>query len=431
MNSGGVFDIRRLVEQAQSLTTPVVPNKEHPIGLRLSDNHSLSPSGGGTGGPRLRLPKQAGGLRTLREIVARDVLDLTPDETQTAWHFLLNKPTLCTTLRAPTISDLLELGFPVSAEDAQRIRAVAIAIVLRQSERDTQGFQQSHNADADLRIAAAGRLVVVTSRNNSSVSVDAWADIRWVRSARALSRRLESLRKAATPSAQRAGSRRSAMLLLGDELSEAINETANSDMEQVLHDVAAIHSYDLQVLRNPRRFAGGVLDTIRNTPPSLLIIAASPGSQIDVISSAYREAATNPRISNLGNCSATELVDDFREALGAAAGVSPALQLRPQYEAAEVEKVADTGLKVPGIWPVKNPGQQRLHSRFGIFIENLDDGRWYTRDQSGHADSVIKRYRRISRQLEHEADLAIDGKQISKHKGYVGAVVSLDEMRGV
>ena len=51
--------------------------------------------------------------------------------------------------------------------------------------------------------------------------------------------------------------------------------------------------------------------------------------------------------------------------------------------------------------------------------------------QSGHADSVIKRYHRTRRLLEHNGDFAIDGRQIPKHKGYIGAVVSLDDMREV
>ena len=340
MNSSGVFDIRRLVEQAKNLTTPVGQAKEHPLGLQLSDNHSLSPSEGGNGGPRLRLPKRPDGLRTLQDIVGRDVLDLNPDQTCAAWHFLLNKPSLCAPLRAPTVSELLEAGFPVSADES-RIRAVALAAVLHgPAQRDI---------DADLRIAAVGQLVVVTSRDNPAVSLNAWAEIRWVRSARALSRGLESLHKAATPAAQRAGSRKTAMLLLDDELSDAIND--DSSIEQILRGVAAVYSYDLRVLRNPRRFAGGVLDTIRSTPPSLLIVAASPGTQIDAIISAYRDAATTPRISHLGDCDSTELVNDLREAFGAAAGISPALQLKPPYETVEAEEIAGTGLRFQAFGP--------------------------------------------------------------------------------
>jgi len=221
------------------------------------------------------------------------------------------------------------------------------------------------------------------------------------------------------------------MLLLGDELADVIDSGADSDIEQVLSHVAAVHGYDLRVLRRPRRYTGNVLDVIRSTPPSLLVIAASPESSIDTISAAYRDAATTPCVSHLGDCDFRELVDDFREALGAAAGISPALELRWRRELAEAEDVADTELTVAGVWPVKHPGQRQIHDGFGLFVENLEDGYWYTRDRAGHADSVVKRYRRISRQLEHDADFALDGRTIPKHKGYVGAVVSLDEMRGV
>jgi hypothetical protein len=146
----------------------------------------------------------------------------------------------------------------------------------------------------------------------------------------------------------------------------------------------------------------------------------------------YRASATTPRVSHLGDCDSKELVDDFREALGAAAGISPALQSRLRRELVEIEEAAVGRYDVPGVWPVEHPGQRQRHDRTEqLYVENLDDGLWYSPDTAGHADTVIKRYRRISRQLEHDADIAQDGRQIPKHKGDVGAVVSLDEMHGV
>jgi hypothetical protein len=219
---------------------------------------------------------------------------------------------------------------------------------------------------------------------------------------------------------------------LGDELADAIDANPDNNIEQVLLEAAAVHGYGLRVLRRPRRYAGNVLDVVRSTPPSLLVIAASPESNVDVISSAYRAAATAPCISHLGNCHSAELADDFREALGAAAGISPALQPRPRHELTDAEDKVTVDFNVTGIWPVEHPGQSQRHNQSGwLYIENLEDGYWYTRDTAGHANTVVKRYRRISRRLEHDADFAKDGKIIPKHKGHVGAVVSLDEMHGV
>jgi hypothetical protein len=343
----------------------------------------------------------------------------------------LNKPTLCAPLQAPAVSELLAEGFPVAAGASPQIRAVALAVVLRRHELATTSSGHDHDEEDDVRIAGVGRLVVVTDPKNPAVSLDAWTDIRWVQSARALSRGLEQLLRTATPSARQAGKRKTAMLVLGDSLAEAVEADSDSDIERILLDVAAVHSYDLQILRRPRRHVGNILDVVRNTPPSLLVVAASPEPNVDVVISTYRASATGPSVSNLGNCESTELLDDFREALGAAAGVSPALQLRQRREATESKEPPEGKYDVPGVWPVENPGQRQRHDRFGLYVENLDDGYWYSPDTAGHADSIVKRYRRIGRKLEHDADIGKDGKRIPKHKGDTGAVVSLDEMHGV
>lgn len=423
-----MFDLRRLVEQAHSLATPDAPRRQHPLGLGLPATHSLSPS---EGEPKLRIPKRADGLQALQAIVVRDVLDLTLSEVAAAWHFLLNKPGLCAPLRAPTVSELLTVGFPVAPDAGLRIRAAALAVVLRRRQLDTPEISRHNDEEDEVRIAGVGRLVVVTDPNNPAVSLDAWTDIRWVRSARALSRGMESLYRTAMPSARQAGSRKTAMLLLGDELADAVDANSDSDFEQVLSDVAAVHSYSLQILRRPRRHVGNIIDVVRNTPPSLLVIAASAGRNVDIISSTYRASASSPRVSNLGDCNSAELLDDFREALGAAAGISPALQPRPRHELVEVEEATAGRYDVSGVWPVEQPGQRQRHDKFGLYVENLADGYWYSPDTAGHASSVIKRFRRIGRQLEHDADIAQDGKRIPKHKGSVGSVVSLDEMHGV
>jgi hypothetical protein len=221
------------------------------------------------------------------------------------------------------------------------------------------------------------------------------------------------------------------MLLLGDDLADAVDAHPDRNIEQVLLDVAAVHSYDLQILRRPRRYAGNALDAVRNTPPGLLVVAAPSEGNVDAITSAYRAAATVPCVSHLGDCDWTELVDDFREALGAAAGISPALHPRLRRELVEVEEATAARYNVPGVWPVEHPGQRQRHDRFGLYVENLDDGFWYSPDTAGHATTVIKKYRRNSRQLVHVADIAQDGGIINKHKGEVGAEVSLDEMHGV
>lgn len=423
-----MFDLRRLVEQARRLSTPAVPAKQHPLGLSLPATHRLSPS---EGEPALRIPKRAEGLNWLRDIVAREVLDLTDTETAAAWHHILDKPSLCVSLRAPSVTDLLAHGFPVPDGAELRIRAVALAVVLTHGGAHPPGSARLDGEEGfDVRVAGVGRLVVVADPKNAAVSLDAWTDIRWVRSARALSRELEPLYRSALPSAQQAGSRRSVTLVLGDDLADSVDASASNDIEQVLASVAAIHSYQLRILRRPRRFLGNILDVVSSTPPSLLVIASPPEPNVDSICAAYRSSATAPSVSHLGECDSTELVNDFREALAAAVGVSPGLQSRWR-EPVEDETLAVVRYSVPGIWPVEHPGQRQRHDRFGLYVESLQDGYWYTPDTAGHADSVIKRYRRIGRQLEHDADIAQDGKKIPKHKGEVGAVVSLDEMHGV
>lgn len=407
-----------------------MPKNEHPLGLGLRDNYSLSPDEGGRGGPKFRIPKIVDGLNLLRSITERNVLDLKPEERRAAWHVLLNKPSLCAPLRPPSQSGLLAAGFPVSDVAASKLRAVALAVVIR-GRTDSQRDALDVDSYSEARIAGVGQLVVVTADNNAAVSLDAWADIRWVRSARALSIGLENLYKAATPAAQRMGRRRSEILLLGDELADSIEAHEREDIESALSVIAAVHGYELRVLQRPRRHTGNVLDALRAMPPSLLVVAAPPGPEIEAIVSEYRDSASAPRISHIGNSSSTELIDNFRDEMGAASGVSPALTLLSGPDALEEGNRSQPRFHVPGVWPVRNQGQRQLHDSFGVFIESLEDGRWYTRDKSGHAGSAIKRYRRVGRRLEHEADIGADGKEMAKHKGYIGETVNLNEMRGI
>lgn len=426
MTSVGVFDVRRLVEEFQDLRSPVAPKTEHPLGLGLQQSHSLSL---GEGIPRLRIPKTDAGLAELRALISQDVLDLTAEEKQAAWRLLMAKPRLCVPLETPSVQQLCEAGFIVPEEAQPRVRAVGLAAVfIRQASGEPA--PSSDDPVPPSRIAAIGRLVVVTGPN-PGLSTDAWADIHWVRSARAFSRELEALYKVATPSARKSGSRRSAVLVLGDELADSIDEIPDDSIEQVLSEAAAVHSYNLRILRSPRRFMGNVVEAVRTTPPSLLVLAAPSDASVEAACEAYRKAASAPSISHLGKVDRHILIDDFREALAAARGVNPALQLKGSIKAAaDIEMRPQDILAVPGIWPVVQEGQRKILNGIGSFIESLEDGYWYTRDKAGHAGSVIKRYRRVGRNLEHVADIAIDGSVIPKHKGSATQTLSLDEMRG-
>jgi hypothetical protein len=279
-----------------------------------------------------------------------------------------------------------------------------------------------------MRLAGVGRLVVVTDPKNSGVSLDAWMNVRWVRTSRALSRELEELYLSAMPSAQRAGSRNSAVLILGEELADAMSDAP--DDNDALRTIAAVHGFELRkILRCPERHTGSVLNSLRQNPPGLLVVAAPPGRGLDAAIEAYRAAASLTRVSRLGRSRPGDLLDDFREAIAAAAGINPALF--PASDLVELEAPEETKLVVPDVWPVAHQGQRKIHPSFGFFVENLQDGCWYTRDRAQHAGCVVKRYQPVDRQLIHDADIDAQGKIMAKHKGDASAALSLDDMRGV
>jgi hypothetical protein len=284
-----------------------------------------------------------------------------------------------------------------------------------------------------LRFAGVGRLVVVTEEKNPEVSVNAWADVKWVVSGRNLSREIEILYNKASPSIQQAGSRKSATLLLGDDLADSIDADTTSTVQYDLSATAAVHGFDLQVLRRPRRHAGAVLDSIRMTPPALLVIAAPQDSKIEDVINTYRATGVTTRVYQLGDCPPGEVLDDFREIMGVASGVNPGLFPVARFITGSEEDIADTSahLQIPGIWPVPDPGRMLLHPIFHRVVENIVDGYWYTRDLGRHADSRVKKYRLEARILYHVSDIDIEGKVIPKYKGAVGAIIRLDDMRGI
>lgn len=430
MSVTGTFDIRRIVEQARDLTV-LTPGREHPIGIHLRDHHFLRPDEGQL---RLRLPRQAAGLTQIQEILVRDVLDLDQNETSIAWNILLDQPALCAPMRAPTVAQLQASGFAISEDDAPLIRAVALATVYKRNTREKHDAGRD-TVEVSTRFAGVGRLVVVTEEKNPAVSVNAWADVRWVLSGPALSREMEALYKNATPSAQQSGSRTSAALLLGDDLADRLDDPADASASD-LSVVAAIHGFKLHILRRPRRSSGSVLEHIRRSPPGLLVIAAPQDAKVEAAINVYGETGVVPHVYQLGDCAADQLLDLFRETMGAASGANPGLFLsqRPYLGMSEsdsgVETATESGFIIPGVWPVPQPGRQLVYPGVGRYVENLDDGLWYTRDKAYHAGSRIKRYRRNGRLLEHDADIDAKGEIMTKHKGEVGAVVSLDDMRG-
>jgi hypothetical protein len=310
---------------------------------------------------------------------------------------------------------------------------VALAAVYNRERNDLAAGRDS--TDASARFAGVGRLVVVTDQKNPEVSVNAWADIKWVLSGRALCHELELLYRNATPSVQQSGARTNTTLLLGDDLANRIDSEL-ADPTEILSATAAVHGFKLQILRRPRRHTGDVLEHVRRTPPSLLVIAAPQDSKVDTIVDAYRQTNVTQHVYQLGNCTPDQLLELFRETIGVASGINPGLfvSARPQIGSSgdvdHNETVAEF-LVIQNIWPVSHPGREKIHGVFGKFVENLDDGFWYTRDKARHATSQVKRYRRNGRLLEHDADIGADGNTIDKHKGDVGSVVSLDDMRGV
>ncbi len=428
MSVTGTFDVRRLVEQTRDLTV-VVPKREHPIGLHLRDSHYLRAD---EGQPRIRLPKFAAGLAQMREILARDILDLDASESALAWNILLDKPALCAPLRTPSVTELQGSGFAVSEDDAPYLRAVALAAVCNRKDEKEQA---TGGADGGIsaRFGGAGRLVVVTDKRNPEVSVNAWADVRWMLSGNILCREIEILHNDATPSARESGTRSSVTLLLGDNIADILQSAQDNASFEGLSAIAAIHGFDINILQRPRSHAGTVLEHVRRTPPSLLVIAAPQDAKVDAIIGAYRATGVAPHVYQLGDCTPDQLMDSFRETMGAAAGISPALFLSTPFRFGVTKSAdpIDPGPEIPGIWPVPMPGREMIHGTFGKYVENASDGLWYTRDKAQHAGSQVKRYRRNGRQLEHDADIAADGQVIAKHKGYIGDAVSLDDMRGV
>ena len=168
----GYVHIRRIVEQARILVAAPIPSPEHPIDIGLRNSHFLRPN---EGQPRVRLPKRAEGLQQIKEIISREILDLDQDEGQIAWRILLGEPSLCAPISAPTVTELLESGFPILDSEGPRVRAIALAATY---ERKTA--TKTNTNTPDMRFAGVGRLVVVTEEKNPEVSVKAWADVRWV-----------------------------------------------------------------------------------------------------------------------------------------------------------------------------------------------------------------------------------------------------------
>lgn len=241
MSVTGTFDVLRIVEQARLLTSALTPKMEHPIGLGLRSNHFLRPN---EGQPRVRLPKRPQGLDQLKEIIAREILDLDEHEGQIAWRILLDQPSLCVPINAPTVAELTESGFAVPEAEGSRVRAVGLAAVY---QRRTEIQPDADNLGT--RFAGVGRLVVVAEEKNPEVSVNAWVDVAWVISGRAFCREIELLYNKATSSIQRAGKRTTASLLLGDDLADALDANDTETVQANLSVIAAIHGFDLQILR--------------------------------------------------------------------------------------------------------------------------------------------------------------------------------------
>lgn len=429
MTATGTFDIRRIVEQARILVAAPIPSPEHPIDIGLRNSHFLRPN---EGQPRVRLPKRAEGLQQIKEIISREILDLDQDERQIAWRILLGEPSLCAPISAPTVTELLESGFPILESEGPRVRAIALAATY---ERKTA--TKTNTNTPDMRFAGVGRLVVVTEEKNPEVSVKAWADVRWVISGRALCREIEFLYHKATRSIQQVGNRRSATLLLGDDVADSLDVDTTGTTQNDLSAIAAVHGFDLSVLRRPRCHAGAVLEHIRGTPPALLVVAAPQDSKVGDVIKAYRTTGVTPRVYQLGARPLGQIVEDFREVMGVAAGINPGLFPVALYSAGSGEgdidstSRAESHLVIPGIWPVSHPGRMLLHPIFRRVVENLADGYWYTRDRDMHANSRVKKYRLEARVLYHVSDIDIKGKVIPKHKGAFGASIRLDDMRGI
>lgn len=414
--SGG-FDLRRLVAQAIPLT--VVPSlsskKAHPLGYGLKNNHSFSI---GSGVPGLRLPKLPAAVENLSgQIAAIEIPGVDDGMKEAAWHALLAKPSLLVPLVPLTEEDALYAGIDVASSEIGRLKAVGLSAVLRDSEMVLQSGEL-HSPP----FAAHGRITLLGREDAPHIAVDGWVDITWTSSTASLVRGLRELHRDAEPSFRAVKSGARVGLLISEPFFGSLGDVG----VERLRSIAAVHKLQLEFYRYSASVRGSLKLMLEREPPPYLLIAVDRWDDVGDLVAAY-ENTLGGRVRSFRSLDLfsfdSELCDFLCGLVGVNAGLLP-------LEVIAEEEAAPKGDSLPD-WPIQKFGERRRHNSFGHIVESLDDGRWYVRDDTGHAQCRFKRYKLIARTFEHEADLDKDGIVIPKYKGERGKRIDYDETFGL
>lgn len=405
-----VYDLRWLAERAVPLATPSTSHGQHPLGIGIPRGKVYSL---GEGGGIVPLPNRPDGLVELRGTLAADVLGLSASDGDAAWSGLLGNPSMVVPLVMPSIEALLAEGVvvPVGAS-LQRFRRIGLAAVLA-----PQGEQLDEGYLPVSRFAGAATLTVQLAKGRTKHADNAWLQVQWCSSVNTFSHALEALYEGSTAKTRKASASRATILVVTKERDEIVSV----DLESSLTVAAAVRGLDLKIIRLALTSRGNLDQILKSHRPRF---ALALGPEISLRRKLEEQASQSEFEYRIVDSLGSRGVDSVcRDALDQIVGVSASLHVfgRPLRTPKWLR---------PAI-PVKEPGECLHHRRLQrVYVEDRSDNSWWTRDDTTHADSVFKSYRRKNGKLEHQADHAADGRIIPKWKGREGKTIFVSDLDG-
>jgi hypothetical protein len=363
-------------------------HNSHELGLGITKKRTYSTSDG-----KLALPTWGPALDSLREAVARPVLDLDGPESQGAWRILLNNPSLTILMPEPTFEELASEGIHPLAEDAGRLRQVFLTAVARPREewRSDQTLSRE-------RFAGVGLLTVAGVEHGPAARM-AWLNAQWTSSTREYVSLLE-------PHYVRAGLTRD---LQGRKVALVVDQDVNlpssGNFFSSLVPVAAVVGVHLDVYLREATSHENVRRSLQADRPAFLVTIGT-GAGMDAIVAQFRDSPAGMEPGRLSAVSPVAPLESVRERLVHIARVSGALQ--PIYTP------PTTMVRMP-ITPT-----DCRHDGAYIYVKDGVTELWWTHDIAGHGGVVFKTYSLVSSELRFDADRDVNGEVIlGKHKGDV------------
>jgi len=406
------IDLQRLCRSAQVLDPGAQdPAKPHPLGLGIRKDHKYTFS---TDHP-VRLPKRTEALQRITEVTSSPIRDFTPALSRQAWRTLLGRPTLIVRLPPPGDEECIEHNIFVTGSQTPQLRRLGLAVVVHPPELILEKGELS-----GVPLAGVARLTILADPQRPEISLEAWFEAVWLNNTVSFCEELEKLYGTAIPEVRKVGTRKRLVMLITEDTAR------NSVLCDRLVCVSAVAGLTLEVA-TPREIDDNLLDMMKSASPRMLAIEKS------LISRAHRvinnfTAATGRSFWPLGN--AGSMPAELRDAALSDCGVSHGLLPlgRPTVDAGESGKMDRNKPRLP----ISREGRNARHQRFGLIVEDLDDGFWYSHDNARHSRNrnvLFKRFRESARGLHRIADLDDDGNVIDgKHQSDVGAFIPWNDL---